>query len=85
MGKWEKKLEKEKEKDFLSWRAGGDFGPLGRGRSRGRGRRPSWPSCAGETAGDDVGARAHQPGRGEGLTVLATTEGERDSTGAGWR
>ena len=75
-------MGKEKEKGFpFLVGPGGIFGPHGRGRSRGRGWRPSWPSREGETTGDGVEARAHQPGRGEGLTALATTEGGRGSTG----
>jgi hypothetical protein len=75
---WEngkKKWEKKKKKDFLSLWAGGDFGPHGRGRSRGRGWRPSWPSCAGETAGNGVEARAHQPAREEGADGVGDNGG----------
>jgi hypothetical protein len=78
---WEnekKKWEKKKKKDFLSLWAGGIFGPLGRGRSRGRGWRPS---CAGETAGDGTEARAHQPGREEGADGVGDNGGRRGSTG----
>jgi hypothetical protein len=54
---------------------GGIFGPHGRGRSRGRGWRPSWPSCAGETAEDGVEARAHQPAREEGVDGVGDNGG----------
>jgi hypothetical protein len=83
MGKWEKKWEKKKKKDFLSLWAGGEFWPTwARALARAR-QAAQLAQLCGETAGDGVEARAHQPGRGEGgLTVLATTEGERDSTGA---
>jgi hypothetical protein len=70
-----KKWEKKKKKDFLSLWAGGVFGPPGRGRSRERGWRPSWPSCVGETAGDSVEARAHQPRREEGADGVGDNGG----------
>jgi hypothetical protein len=82
MGKWEKEMGKEKEKGFpFPVGRGGIFGPLGRGRSRGRGWQPSWPSCAGETAGDGAEARAHQPVREEGADGVGNNGGGRGSTG----
>jgi hypothetical protein len=76
MGKWEKEMGKEKRKRIsFPCGPGGIFGPLGRGRSRERGWRPSWPSCAGETAGDGVEARAHQPGREEGADGVGDNGG----------
>jgi hypothetical protein len=66
MRKWEKKLEKEKEKDFLSLRAGGGFSAhLGAALARAR-QAAQLAQLCGDTAGDGVEARAHQPGRGEG-------------------
>jgi hypothetical protein len=69
-----KEMEKEKEKEFpASWAGGAGFRPT---RARARARlRPSWPSCAGATAGNDAVARARMPERGRGLTALTATEG----------
>jgi hypothetical protein len=85
MGKWEKEIGKEKEKDFLSLRAGG-----------GGGFRPTWARarlaaqlaqlCGGD-GGDSAEVRAHQPGRGEGADGVGDNGGgeglDRGSTGSG--
>jgi hypothetical protein len=86
MGKWEKEMGKEKGKGFpFPVGRGGIFGRLGRGRSRERGWRPSWHNRVGETAGDGVEARAHQPGTGEGADGVGDNGGgkglDRGSTG----
>jgi hypothetical protein len=81
MRKWEKKLEKEKEKDFLSLRAGGNFGPLGRGARAGEAGGPAGPAVRGRRRGTTRRCGPTSQGEGRGLTALAITEGERGSTG----
>jgi hypothetical protein len=75
MRKWEKKLEKEKEKDFLSLWAGGDFRPTwARALARARLAAQLAQLCGGD-GGDGAEARAHQPGRGEGADGVGDNGG----------
>jgi hypothetical protein len=75
MGKWEKKWEKKKKKDFLSLWAGGEFWPTwARALARAR-QAAQLAQLCGETAGDGVEARAHQPGRGEGADGVSDNGG----------
>jgi hypothetical protein len=66
---------------------GGDFGPPGRERARGRDWRPSWPSSEGETAGDGAVARGPHASEGGGLTAWTAIGGrgeiDRSSTDGG--
>jgi hypothetical protein len=87
MGKWEKEIGKEKEKDFLSLRARGDFWPTwARALARARLAAQLAQLCGGD-GGDDAEARAHQPGRGEGADGVGDNRGgeglDRGSTGGG--
>jgi hypothetical protein len=67
---------------------GGDFGPPGRERARGRGLRSSWPSSEGKRRGTALWRGAHMPARG-GLTARTAIGGrgrgeiDRSSTGGG--
>jgi hypothetical protein len=63
-----KKWEKEKENEFQANWAGGDFGPVGRGRAASRPNGPRRPTRSGDGAADAVGAgpRARE-GRGDGV------------------
>jgi hypothetical protein len=64
--------KRKRKRNFqLAGPGGGGFRPT---RARAR-LRPSWPSCAGATAGNDTVARARMPQRGRGLTTLTATEG----------
>jgi hypothetical protein len=64
MRKWEKKLEKEKEKDFLSLWAGGDFRPTwARALARARLAAQLAQLCGGD-GGDGAGPPARERGGG---------------------
>jgi hypothetical protein len=63
--------KKKRRRNFQLAGPGGGFRPT---RALAR-LRPSWPSCAGATAGNGAVARARMPERGRGLTALTATEG----------
>jgi hypothetical protein len=65
----------------LLGRGGGDFGPPGRERARGRGWRPNWPSSEGETAGDGAVSRGPHASEGGGVNGADGNRREGVSTG----
>jgi hypothetical protein len=75
-------MGKEKEKGFPACWAGGDFGPPGRERARGRGRRPSRPISEGDGGGRSRGTGPHvSEGRGfNGAKQRRRGEVDRSST-----
>jgi hypothetical protein len=76
-------MGKEKEKGFPACWAGGDFGPPGRERARGRGRRPTRPISGGDSGERHRGAGPHVS-EGRGVNgAEQTMEGWKSRPGLG--
>ena len=82
MGKWEKEMGKEKEKGFpfLVGR-GGFLAHMGAGARAGEAGGPAGPAVRGRRRGTAWRRGPTSQGERRGLTVLATTDGGRGSTG----